>query len=162
GLPVGLARATVEAALRFATGGKDGIAARVLVLAEGGMTAVRMTGMKIVALLLGMSLIVSAGGVLARQIGAREETGPHPRLEESGAGVKTPGRKEPEDKAAARVDRFGDPLPPGALARLGTMRLRHNGPGASPIFGPGPSLSFTPDGKSLLTSDGKNPPRLWD
>src|SRR5262249_44343098 len=109
-VPVGLARATIEVSLRFAAGGKVEGAAGVLALAEG---ALRMTGMKIVAVLLGVSLIVSAGGVLARQIGAREESGSHPRIEEPGTSAETPGQPEREDKEAARVDRFGDPLPPG-------------------------------------------------
>jgi RNA polymerase sigma factor (sigma-70 family) len=145
-LPAGLVRATVEASLRFAAGSEAGVAPGVIALAKGAM---RMTGLKVVAVLLGLTLAVSAGGVLARQIGAREETEPRPRVEES-------VQPEPGDKAATRVDRYGDPLPPGALARLGTMRLRHNATIATI------SLFFTPDGKGLLTAGGDNRPRLWD
>src|SRR5436305_8303232 len=55
--------------------------------------------------------------------------------------------------AAPPVDRDGDPLPPGAVARLGSTRLRPPG-GAL-------SLAFPPDGKVLATADG-NALRLWD
>src|SRR5262249_21141273 len=42
-----------------------------------------------------------------------------------------------------RSDRHGDALPPGAIARLGTVRWR---PGA-----PSHVVTFTPDGKQLVT-----------
>lgn len=56
---------------------------------------------------------------------------------------------------APKLDRHGDPLPAGAVARYGTVRLRHG----TNINGVG----FTPDGKRLCTvSDTDDTVRLWD
>lgn len=52
----------------------------------------------------------------------------------------------------AAVDEYGDPLPVGAVGRLGTVRLRHG----NTIH----SLCFAPDGK-YLASGGENI-RVWD
>lgn len=52
-----------------------------------------------------------------------------------------------------RLERFGDPLPAGAVARLGTMRLRH---GDAIQF-----VSFAPDGKTII-STGDDGTRVWD
>src|SRR5438270_8183664 len=53
-----------------------------------------------------------------------------------------------------RVDSLGDPLPDGALARIGSIRLRHNGEIGL--------LAFTPDGKSLLSLGADHTFRRWD
>ena len=52
------------------------------------------------------------------------------------------------------VDRAGDPLPPGAVARLGTTRFRHG----SSIR----QVAYTPDGKILATLGDDGVIRLWD
>jgi WD40 repeat protein len=52
--------------------------------------------------------------------------------------------------ATAALDAHGDPLPPHAVARLGTLRLGPTGPHFT--------IAFTPDGQSLLT--GCNPVNL--
>jgi WD40 repeat protein len=65
------------------------------------------------------------------------------------------GEAPAQEKASERVDFYGDPLPPGALARLGTTHWRLGSRNAA--------VAFTPAGKALLASgeaDGKVV--LWD
>ena len=52
-----------------------------------------------------------------------------------------------------KTDRFGDPLPDGAIARLGTTRLRQ-GEGVR-------NLNFSADGKTLLSADSRGV-NVWD
>jgi WD40 repeat protein len=54
---------------------------------------------------------------------------------------------------AEKADRFGDPLPPGAIARLGTIRFRHSGWIRA--------LALAPGGKVVASAD-DNSIRLWE
>jgi hypothetical protein len=58
------------------------------------------------------------------------------------------------ERAQVRTDLYGDPLPDGAVTRMGTARLRHF------HFSPF-STAFSPDGKFLATG-GTYDIRLWD
>jgi WD40 repeat protein len=53
-----------------------------------------------------------------------------------------------------RLDAAGDPLPDGALARVGTRRLHHSGAVTNVVF--------APDGKSLASSGNDGLVRLWE
>jgi hypothetical protein len=55
-----------------------------------------------------------------------------------------------------RLDREGDPLPTGAVARFGHNRLRHPG-----ISGEDDGFAFNPAGKTIASWD-ENTVRLWD
>lgn len=59
-----------------------------------------------------------------------------------------------DEAARSRSDRFGDPLPAGAIARLGTVRMRH----AHSISG----AVFSRDGKSIIASDFYSGVHVWD
>lgn len=73
-----------------------------------------------------------------------EDKKPAVRVESPNAGASKP---------QARTDALGDPLPQGAIARLGTVRFRHGGP----IH----RLLFTADGSDLI-SQGHDGVRIWD
>jgi WD40 repeat protein len=55
---------------------------------------------------------------------------------------------------APRVDLYGDPLPPGAIARMGSVRWRATG-GVT-------ALAFSPDGDALITGGDENTVAIWD
>jgi WD40 repeat protein len=57
-----------------------------------------------------------------------------------------------EDDKQAKKDYYGDPLPPGVLARLGTMQLRHFNA----------DFAFSSDGKSLISAGIDQRVQTWD
>jgi RNA polymerase sigma factor (sigma-70 family) len=70
-----------------------------------------------------------------------------------------PARDDPGERAAERPvaggrDRFGDPIPDGAVARLGSVRFR-NDDTLSTLF-------FSSDGRTLLTVSNESTMRLWE
>ena len=69
-------------------------------------------------------------------------------------GAAQPARPKTEPAEKARTDQNGDPLPDGALARMGSLRWRH---GTAVSY-----LAFTPDGKAVLTASQDGIIRLWD
>src|SRR5262245_53412642 len=64
------------------------------------------------------------------------------------------GKKPADGGRKARTDRHGDPLPPGALARLGTVRLRHTSAVSS--------LSFAPGGRRFVAGSANHTVHIWE
>jgi RNA polymerase sigma factor (sigma-70 family) len=109
------AEATMSAALSARVvqgirGSAGSVSARAAALAEGGLKHGALTRVKA-----GLVLLLAAGAITAGW-GARAPQGPRPAAEEKSA-------RGPE-QSQALTDRYGDPLPAGARARLGTVRLR--------------------------------------
>ena len=65
-----------------------------------------------------------------------------------------PGKQKTAPERPARLDQYGDPLPEGAVARIGTVRLRHAGPVSA--------LAYSHDGKILASGSEDGTIRLWD
>jgi RNA polymerase sigma factor (sigma-70 family) len=151
-VPSPLVASTVKGAARLAAGQAAAgvISDKVLVLSEGVMKSMLLTKLKAMAalavvLLVGTTVVWSYG-VLAEEPAARQPNpGPRPAARDA---------DQPREAAPVRKDLNGDPLPPGALARLGGVRFRsvaivHH-------------LAMSPDGKSAAVAGTNNAIRLLD
>jgi RNA polymerase sigma factor (sigma-70 family) len=149
-----LAGATARAAVAFAAGGRVAggvIPHRVVSPAEGAMKAMVASKLKIAAgLVLAAGLL--AGGAGWAAFHARTTTPAVPEQEAAPPAARDADPPKPEAEKPPRGDLHGDPLPEGAIARMGTTRFRHAHAAA---------LAFTADGKSLLTC-GDRTIRFWD
>src|SRR5579883_2324935 len=125
------------------------VSSQVAALVESGISSLGATKSKFfVVLLLILGVVTAGGGIAALQ----KPTGNTEKLQ---AG-RPPENDDARQKSAAttRNDRMGDPLPAGAVARLGTNRLRH----AAWIS----SAAYSPDGKFLASGGADERVRVWD
>lgn len=140
--PAGLVRATIQAACLFAARQPVAPSAQAAAaLAEGSLRALAAAKLKAVVLLI--SLCVLAAGAIAQSRSSGSQPAPpdNDRANHSTIALADPaGDKVPGD----RTDELGDPLPAGAVARLGSLRWRHDGEAHT--------LSFAPDGKTLVVN----------
>jgi RNA polymerase sigma factor (sigma-70 family) len=137
--PAAIPAALLLTAVQAATVGiANDVAPPVALLAEG---ALRNTGIVKAKVVVGLLLLATA---LAAGIGTLAPPRPAAKKDEAPAAAKAPEPPPSERQRLARTDRYGDPLPPGALARLGTVRFR---PGDSIAH-----LAFSPDGKLLAVA----------
>jgi RNA polymerase sigma factor (sigma-70 family) len=147
-----LTSTTVRAALAFAAGSTRGIAANVLTLAQSGVSSLTITKAKMSLMLLFALALAGSAGVLAYPLRGEKQA-----EETQATAAKTQERKietpKPASEKTAPTDLYGDPLPSGAIARLGTVRFRHG----NDLEG----LFLSSDGRTLISA-GVDAVRMWD
>jgi RNA polymerase sigma factor (sigma-70 family) len=113
-------------------------------LTRAGLRGGRVARMRIVGAALFLAVISGAGlAVLAGGMRSAED-GPEQSRATAGPAAIAPG---------CHVDGFGDPLPEGAVARMGSLRLRH--PGLH-------DFAFLPDCKTVVSAGKDGLLRFWD
>jgi RNA polymerase sigma factor (sigma-70 family) len=142
-LPAGLLKSTLAAGARFAAGDRAAglVSAEAAALADGGLKTMFASKAKaVMALMLALGFLVGGVVALARPVAPD----PPPAADTA---------EQPRSKAPPAAD-AADPLPEGALARLGTVRFRHGRTVTA--------ISFSPDGKRLVSGDMDGTLRLWE
>jgi RNA polymerase sigma factor (sigma-70 family) len=157
-LPAGLLVSTVKLATLWAAG-KTALAsagsAGAITLAKEALKGMLAMKVKLVLASLSVGLAVAGAGVAGYQrLGSAPSVGTENTQESrqtSGGSVAKASQKPIEQP---RLDSYGDPLPKGAVARLGTTRWQYDG---MLRFN-----AFLPDGKSVIGDGQSRAIRIWD
>jgi RNA polymerase sigma factor (sigma-70 family) len=142
-VPVTLCEATLQGARLFAAGREvvGAVSANALTLTQEMLKTFLGARAKL-AMLTGLVLLVlTASAGIAVQAPPVETLASAPR-------------PEAVQRTAPQAEAPRDPLPPDALARLGTVRLRHTGR----VW----SVAVTPDGKVAVSGGWDGTVRIWD
>jgi len=160
-VPASLTDRTVQAALIFATPHTAAAAASspaAARLAEGVLKAMFATKLKIAALVvLTAGLLTTGGGAVLYQVLFAQGISAADHTTSAAVPVASDRRSQPsaDDKPPRPgFDLADDPLPPGALARLGTLRWRQENPF---VF-----AAFLPGGAQVVTAGEAGGFRVWD
>jgi RNA polymerase sigma factor (sigma-70 family) len=126
-------RSLIQATIRGVMGAMPKRVVEMAVEASGGMAIMNLKVGLTLCLLLGMA---AAGMAMLT---------PRAPLAPLGQAERPAESPQAEDNAGVPVDRYGDPLPQGAVARLGTLRFRTEAERAN-------ELAFTPNGKTIAVA----------
>jgi RNA polymerase sigma factor (sigma-70 family) len=149
GVPARLLVHTVAAAVTFTEQAAGAVPERVALLVKGRLATTARGPTYLSLTLTGTLGLLGAGLIACQTLTA------WPARTPPGDPTAAPAAARPAQEAdrLALTDRIGDPLPPGALARLGTLRFRNVGNGRMTVL-------FTRDGRGVITA-GRSAAYLW-
>jgi len=153
-VPAVLAAGTIRMAVLFAAGEAiTGIVpTTVALLTKGILNTMALSKLKAGAALVMTACALFAGaGWAAHQVLANKPA-EEQRKDEPKSAAKKAETPKTEQAKLAKKDFYGDPLPPGALARMGTVQLRH-------CYA---DIRFSTDGKTLISAGGDGVIGFWD
>jgi RNA polymerase sigma factor (sigma-70 family) len=154
-VPASVIAATVRMASLIVAGeaaAVGGVSTSATLLAKGMLKGMVVTKLKAALAMILTACVLGAGaGWAAHQASEKNPPPAGPKDQPSQAGKKAEGPKADEG-AQAKKDYYGDPLPPGILARMGNSQLRH-------AYA---DIRFSEDGKTLISAGGDGLVRDWD
>jgi RNA polymerase sigma factor (sigma-70 family) len=146
---------TVRAVLAWAAGRPGAVPAVPTALAEALLKGVSMNKPTLVAgLLVGLGVLIGGVGLAAHQAQAllQPEAKQQEGSEQTAEGRQ---RQRPDGESPGGTDLYGDPLPLGAIARMGTVLWRLDSGGVR-------CMAVPWDGKRLVTVNPQTGVFVWD